>query len=41
MLRRQFGATWYKLLRILGKSGLLGDNPMFIVACCDDPEVIV
>ena len=38
---RQFGATGDKLLRILGKSGLLGDNPMFIVVCRDDPEVIV
>ncbi len=33
------GATWDKLLPILGKEGLLGGNPMFIGISHDDPEV--
>jgi AraC family transcriptional regulator len=33
------GATWDKLLPILGKEGLLGGSPMFIGLCHDDPEV--
>ena len=33
------GATWDKLLPILGKEGLLGGSPMFIGVCHDDPEV--
>jgi AraC family transcriptional regulator len=36
---RQVGATWDKLLPILGKEGRLGGNPMFIGVCHDDPEV--
>jgi AraC family transcriptional regulator len=35
----QVGATWDKLLPILGKDGRLGGNPMFIGICHDDPEV--
>jgi AraC family transcriptional regulator len=35
----QVGATWDKLLPILGKEGRLGGNPMFIGICHDDPEV--
>ena len=35
----QVGTTWDKLLPILGKEGLLGDTPMFIGVCHDDPEV--
>ena len=35
----QVGATWDKLLPIMGKEGLLGDSPMMIGICHDDPEV--
>lgn len=38
---KQVGATWDKLLPILGIEGLLGGNPMFIGICHDDPEVTV
>jgi AraC family transcriptional regulator len=33
------GATWDKLLPILGKEGLLGGDTQFIGICHDDPEV--
>ncbi len=33
------GATWDKLLPLLGKEGLLGGDSLFIGICHDDPEV--
>jgi AraC family transcriptional regulator len=35
----QVGASWDKLLPVLGKDGRLGGSPMFIGVCHDDPEV--
>ena len=35
----EVGATWDKLLPILGKEGLLGGDAMFVGICHDDPEV--
>jgi AraC family transcriptional regulator len=35
----QVGATWDKLLPVLGKEGLLGGDSLFIGICHDDPEV--
>ena len=35
----QVGATWDKLLPVLGKDGRLGGSTMFIGVCHDDPEV--
>jgi len=35
----QVGATWDKLMPILGKEGLLGGNIMCLGICHDDPEV--
>jgi AraC family transcriptional regulator len=33
------GATWDKLLTLLGKEGLLGGGSLFLGICHDDPEV--
>jgi len=35
----EVGATWDKLLTLLGKDGLLGGDSLFIGICHDDPEV--
>ena len=35
----EVGATWDKLLPVLGKDGLLGGDIMCIGICHDDPEV--
>jgi AraC family transcriptional regulator len=35
----EVGATWDKLLPVLGKEGLLGGDSMFIGICHDDPDV--
>lgn len=35
----QVGATWDRLLMLLGKEGLLGAGALFIGICHDDPEV--
>jgi AraC family transcriptional regulator len=35
----EVGATWDKLLPVLGKEGWLGGNSLFIGICHDDPEV--
>lgn len=36
---REVGATWDKLLPVLGKEGILGGDTQFIGVCHDDPEV--
>ncbi len=33
------GATWDRLLMVLGKDGVLGSNTLFVGICHDDPEV--
>jgi AraC family transcriptional regulator len=35
----EVGATWDKLLPLLGKEGLVGGDSLFIGICHDDPEV--
>ncbi len=35
----EVGATWDRLLPVLGKEGLLGGHSLFIGICHDDPEI--